>query len=113
MDTASLSLQRYQPRRPFDSDGISAAKGRPIWRWRSRSRRPPGLPPIDAERRALIRRMWREALSTMRQSGRIGSHVARRLQFTTVAFANADNQESSLTSNRHNRAHLPDSDKST
>jgi len=29
-----------------------------LWRWRSR--RPPGRPPVDAELRALIRRMWRD-----------------------------------------------------
>ena len=31
-----------------------------LWRWRSRFRRPPGRPPIDADRRALIHRMWRD-----------------------------------------------------
>ena len=34
-----------------------------LWRWRSRSRQPPGRPPIDADRRALIRRMWRDNLT--------------------------------------------------
>ena len=29
-----------------------------LWRWRSR--RPPGRPPVDADLRALIRRMWRD-----------------------------------------------------
>jgi putative transposase len=29
-----------------------------LWRWRSR--RPPGRPPVDADLRELIRRMWRE-----------------------------------------------------
>jgi hypothetical protein len=35
---------------------------RSFWRllWRRRSRRPVGRPPIDAETRALIRRMWKE-----------------------------------------------------
>ena len=31
-----------------------------FWRWRSRSRRLPGRPPIDADLRTLIRRMWRD-----------------------------------------------------
>jgi hypothetical protein len=31
-----------------------------LWRRRSRSRRPSGRPPIDADLRRLIRRMWRE-----------------------------------------------------
>ena len=35
---------------------------RAAWRliWRSRSDRPPGRPPVDADLRELIRRMWRE-----------------------------------------------------
>jgi hypothetical protein len=35
---------------------------RTAWRllWRRRSRRPPGRPPVDADLRELIRRMWRE-----------------------------------------------------
>lgn len=35
---------------------------RAAWRliWRSRSDRPPGQPPVDADLRELIRRMWRE-----------------------------------------------------
>jgi len=34
------------------------AAWRLLWRWRSR--RPPGRPPVDADLRELIRRMWRE-----------------------------------------------------
>jgi hypothetical protein len=34
-----------------------------LWRWRSRSRRLPGRPPIDADLRTLIRRMWHTAES--------------------------------------------------
>jgi hypothetical protein len=33
---------------------------RTAWRLRWRSRRPPGRPPVDADLRELIRRMWRE-----------------------------------------------------
>jgi putative transposase len=40
--------------------GWHRAGWRLFWRWRSRPCRPPGRPPIDADRRALIRRMWRD-----------------------------------------------------
>ena len=38
--------------------GWHRAAWRLIWRWRSH--RPPGRPPVDADLRELIRRMWRE-----------------------------------------------------
>lgn len=43
--------------------GWHRAGWRLLWRWRLRSRRQPGRPPIDADRRALIRRMWHENLT--------------------------------------------------
>jgi putative transposase len=46
--------------RPETVIGWHRAGWRLFWRWRSRSCRPPGRPPIDADRRALIRRMWRD-----------------------------------------------------
>jgi len=38
--------------------GWHHAAWRLVWRWRSH--RPPGRPPVDADLRELIRRMWRE-----------------------------------------------------
>jgi putative transposase len=44
--------------KPATVIGWHRAAWRLMWRWRSG--RPPGRPPVDADLRALIRRMWRE-----------------------------------------------------
>ena len=58
---------------------------RSIWKllWRRRSRRRVGLPPIDADTRALIRRMWKENLRwgedfVAAELAKLGHHVSPR-----------------------------------
>ena len=58
---------------------------RSIWKllWRRRSRRRVGRPPIDADTRALIRRMWKENLRwgedlIAAELGKLGHHVSPR-----------------------------------
>ena len=70
---------------------------RSLWRlfWRRRSRRPVGRPPIDADTRALIRRMWTENPLwgedvIAAELAKLGHHVspATTRNSTCVAFIN-------------------------